>query len=598
MKKDKNASTDMTGYASIDRPWLKYYDKNSIDKEIPKKTLYRYAVESNANNGNGIAINYYGFKCSFKRFFREVDKIANAFTALGVKEGDFITICSASFPETIFANFALNKIGAIANNVDPRSNASRIEESINKVQSDYMIMLDIAYPKVNSIIKNTNIKKIFYISYMEFVPWVFKGTFKKKLVVQLATSGLKIPDIPTSDIYIPWQKFLKYGKGIKSKEAEYVPDRIAALVRTGGTTGEPKAVALTNDSAVSLVENYKATDLGLEKGQSLLNIIPGFSSYGWTFGTVMATCLGIENIIIPQFDVKDFADYFIKYKPNHIVGVPAFYTHLIDEPKMQNIDFSNFLTSISAGGDLIFEEDEKRVNDFLHEHGFKHNLIVGYGLSECNASVATRLNKCNVVGSVGIPLVNNTISIFRIQDNEESLGTDEELKYGEYGEICVTGSSQMLGYYKDEANTKKIQIMHRDGRIWTHTRDIGYMDKDGNIYPAGRLKRSVARPDGHKVWPSEIEKVILKHKYVKACCVVGIPSAESTQGEYPTALVVLEKNCNKRYLDIEQELRELCLLNLPDRDVAYAYVFGGEIPLTNNGKVDFEQVRKLIINHK
>ena len=148
-----------------------------------------------------------------------------------------------------------------------------------------------------------------------------------------------------------------------------------------------------------------------------------------------------------------FADYIIKYKPNHIVGVPTHYTSLMKDKRMEKVNFSKFLKSISAGGDYFLEGNEQEFNEFLHNHGYDKNVIVGFGLTECNSSVSTRLNKCNVVGSAGVPLAKNTISIFALPKDDNVEYTDKELKYGEYGEICITGPTQMLGYYKDKEKT-------------------------------------------------------------------------------------------------------------------------------------------------
>lgn len=580
----------LTNKPSLDRPWLRYYDKEAYHRDIPEKTYYRYAKDNNANNMDGIAIKYYGFQNTFRDFFDKVDKVANSFAALGVKEGDIVTICAPTFPETIYANYALNKLGAVANNIDPRTNAKRILDNLNKVGSDYLIMLDIAYPKIDTIIRESNVKKVICNSYMDFFPALYKPIFKKGLSKKLKSKGLKLPNIKYDDLYISWDSFIKLGKDTIAHEAEYIPNMPAAMVLTGGTTGTPKSVVLTNDSAINLVEQYKDTDLGLESGQSLLNIMPLFIAYGWSFGVVMAPALGVKNIIIPQFDQEEFADYIIKNKPNHIVGVPTHYTSLMHSKKIQNIDFSKFLKSISAGGDYFLEGNEKEFNTFLHNHGYDKNVIVGFGLTERNSSVATRLNKCNVLGSAGIPLSKNIVSIFAFPE-DGSKGTEKELGYGEYGEICIAGPTSMEGYYKDEDKTKEVQIKHSDGRIWTHTKDRGYMTSDGVLFACGRSKRMIIRPDGHNVWPMEMENIIKRHPFVEDCCVVGIPSDTTTQGEYPMAVVVLKDNCMIPLKTIEEELRELCLINLPERDVPYKYSFENSIPLTNVGKVDFIQVQ-------
>lgn len=579
-----------TNRPSMDRPWLQYYDNEVYTRDLPRKTYYRYAKDNNVDNMENTAINYYGFKTNFKGFFDKVDKIANSFSALGVKKGDIVTICSPTFPETIYANYALNKIGAVANNIDPRTNAKRILDNLNKVNSDYLVMLDIAYPKIDTIIRDSNVKKVICNSYMDSIPVLARPIFKRKLNMELEKKGLVIPDIPYGSLYINFKDFINIGRNTVAEEVEYTPNMPAAMVLTGGTTGIPKSVTLTNDSVISICEQYKDTDLGLEKGQSLLNIMPQFIAYGWSFGVVMAPSLGIEDINIPQFDPDCFADYIIKYKPNHIVGVPTHYTSLMHSEKMRNVDFSGFLKSISAGGDYFLLGSEQEFNEFLHSHGYDKNVIVGFGLTERNSSVATRLNKRNILGSAGVPLSRNIISIFDFP-KDGSNGTEKELGYGEYGEICIAGPSAMAGYYKDDEKTREVQIKHSDGLVWTHTKDRGYMTRDGVLFSCGRTKRMIIRPDGHNVWPMEMENIIKRHSAVEECCVVGIPSDTTTQGEFPMAVVVLKDNCTTPLEVVEKELRELCSVNLPERDVPYKYTFVDSLPLTNIGKIDFMEVQ-------
>lgn len=215
---------------------------------------------------------------------------------------------------------------------------------------------------------------------------------------------------------------------------------------------------------------------------------------------------------------------------------------------------------------------------------------MGFGLTERNSSVATRLNKRNVLGSAGVPLSRNIISIFDFP-KDGSNGTEKELGYGEYGEICIAGPSAMAGYYKDDEKTREVQIKHSDGLVWTHTKDRGYMTRDGVLFSCGRTKRMIIRPDGHNVWPMEMENIIKRHSAVEECCVVGIPSDTTTQGEFPMAVVVLKDNLTTPLEVVEKELRELCSVNLPERDVPYKYTFVDSLPLTNIGKIDFMEVQ-------
>ena len=573
---------EMTGYPSIDKPWLKYYSKTV--EEFSPKTIYEYARKTLTQRYNEDCICYYGENIKSKDVLRQIDRCANAFWALGIREGDCVTICSPTFPETIYANIALNKIGAIANNIDPRNNVKALAEDINKVNSKAVIVLDLAVVKIRKIENEICTSKIIVISYGDSIPFIKQIPFNAVLRKKLKAKGIPSFTLKWKLRYCTWSKFLMEGKNAKAEISRDGDNCVAAMVRTSGTTGKPKSVMLTNRGAISLVEQYKTTDLNLKEGESLLNIMPQFCAYGWTFGVVMTTCLGIINIIVPQFDQKEFAQNIIKYHPNHLVAVPTHYINLMEDPQMEQIDFSGWLHSISAGGDKFLEQKENAFNKWLNKHNYSGKVIVGYGLTEMNSSVATRLHCCNVPTSAGIPLPQNIISIFKYDEGMQA--STYELKYGEVGEICITGPSMMAGYYNDIEETQKIERLHDDGRVWIHTKDKGYMNENGVLYVLGREKNMIIRPDGYNVWPIQMENVILHHEAVKDCCVVGIPCG---QGELPRAVVVLKEQKNKE--KIERELREMCLQELSERDVPITYSFEEQLPLTDVGKIDVAEVR-------
>jgi len=168
-----------------------------------------------------------------------------------------------------------------------------------------------------------------------------------------------------------------------------------------------------------------------------------------------------------------------------------------------------------TGGDQLLENTENSINCFLKEHGCKYSIMKGYGMTEMgSAATFTSTEEVNVPGSVGIPCHCDTVKVIH-QD------TGEELKYNETGELCITGATMMKEYFGNHAETQKIMRLHKDGKYWIHTGDIGYITESGNIFIKGRIKRMIIRPDGHNVWPSQIEAVLTSHPSVSQCCVVG-----------------------------------------------------------------------------
>lgn len=209
----------------------------------------------------------------------------------------------------------------------------------------------------------------------------------------------------------------------------------------------------------------------------------------------------------------------------------------------------------------------------------------GYGMTEMSSSaVFTKNEQCNLIGSVGIPCLDN---ILKIIDPDSG----EELGYGENGEICLTGPSLIQGYFKNKKLTDAVFI-YENGERWIHTGDIGYMTEDGILFLQGRSKRMIIRYDGFKVIPGLIEKTICTHNEVKECAVVGIKDVMHGHGKLPVACVILKEG--EHSPDIEKRLKDLCESNLPEYEQPVKYLFVDSFPLTSIGKTNYQELEKMM----
>lgn len=150
----------MSGYPSIDKPWMKFYSEEAINTEIPKCTMYEYLWEKNKDNLENVALNYFGRDISYNEMFENIDKVAKSFTAVGIKKGDIIIMATVTTPETVYAFYALNCLGAIPNMVDPRTSVEGIKEYIQEVQAKYVLTLDVCYEKVEKAMVDTTVEKV------------------------------------------------------------------------------------------------------------------------------------------------------------------------------------------------------------------------------------------------------------------------------------------------------------------------------------------------------------------------------------------------------------------------------------------------------
>lgn len=559
----------LTGYPSIDKPWLKYYSDEAINEPLPECTMYEYLWENNKDHLDDVALVYFGRKITYDTLFSEIKKAAVAFIAAGVSAGDVVLMTTVTVPETIYAFYALNRIGAISNMADPRTSTEGIHKFAQEVNAKLILTIDVAYPKIAKAAVGTAVEKIITLSPADSLPSIKRAAYKA------ANHQAK----PTGSNCESWHEFISSSKRDICLPPANASSDCCVMVHTGGTTGTPKTVMLSNQNLNTMAMQYALLGIDISREQSFLNIMPPFIAYGVVLGIHMPLCLGLNDILIPQLDPNKFADLILKYKPAHLAGVPMHYEQLRTSPKAKKADLS-FFRMTGCGGDGMAEGFETAINGFLLQHKCKYPITKGYGMTEISSAATTNKLELNKLGSVGIPHLKTTVAIFEV-------GTDKELPYGEVGEICMRSPTVMLGYYNAPDEEKKVLVKHSDGETWIHSGDIGHMDTDGFLYINGRLKRMIIRPDGHNVWPSQIENVILSYPGVENCAVVGLPNPSGKHGMIPTAFIVLS-DPKITAAAIDAYSKE----HLPERDCALEYRFVSDIPLTPIGKVDYRALEK------
>ena len=559
---------------SVEKPWMKHYSEEVRTLPNPQTTAYRYMTESNANRQNEVAITYYGKKITHAELKKNIDATADAFAAAGVKQGDIVSFLSVATPETIYCIYALNKLGATANTIDPRMDVKSIRRAVVESESKIFVVISVSYEKIASIIDDIKQDLIITVSAATSLPFI------KKVAMNIKVKT----NIPYSDKIIKYEDFLAKGKGTTAVEAPYVGDAIFSIPYTGGTTGFAKGVMITNDGINSTAFNFVHAGLDYEKGDSFLDIIPVFTSYGMCCGMHMPLTLGLVLIPIPRFDLNQYGKLYKKFKPNHSVSTPAFYESLMLSEEVKNMDLS-FIKLLGSGGDTMNLGLEKKLNEFMKSHGMRYPITQGYGLSEASAAVTFGINNVCKTGSVGIPSLTITAGVF----DEE---TGKELGYNEIGEVCITGSSLMKGYYKRVEETENVLRKHEeDGKTWLHTGDLGYIDEDGFLFIIGRIKRMITRFDGHKVFPVNIESLVARHKEVNNCSAVGVADMDRTQGHYPVVFVEIDECVDDKETFCKNIFNE-CNTLLEERGRPVAVVHIDKIPLTGSGKNDFRTLEK------
>ena len=569
------STNERTGYPSVDKPWLKYYSEEAINAPLPECTIYEYLYENNKDFPSDIAINYLGRKITYKDLFENIDKTAAAFLKAGVKEKEIVTVALPSIPEALYCVYALDKIGAVANMIHPLAGKEETIHYFNEVESRVAVIFDGAYGAIADDIDKTSVEKVIVASRADSLPIALKMAYNLKV---------KSPKLD-GKIFITWKAFLQAGKGTTVKTVDKDCHEMAIISHTGGTTGEPKGVMCSDANINSLIYQTFCCFEHEERQHRALAVLPPFVNYSLVESMLEMLYLGYTVILLPKYEPEKIWDYIRNYRPNVILSIPAYWEMLLVNCDSRKEDMS-FLEQIYYGGEAMNKETERAIDDVLLKCGSKTELLKGLGSTELMAAASQTYPWCNAIGSVGIPLVKTNCKVV----NPE---TNEEMGYREDGEICFSGPTLMLGYYKKEDSTNDVIKIHEDGTRWLHTGDVGHIDTDGVIYVTGRIKRIIMTKgtDGQvtKLFPDRVEKAIFGCQNVELCCVVGVPNKERIN--YPKAFVVLKNKSADN--SVEKEIISICKQNLPDYMIPKEIQFMDDLPRTPRGKVDYRALEEM-----
>ncbi len=562
-------------------PWLKYFGDMPETLEYPQGSMYeslKHSFETNIH-GNCYKNNAYEFQgkgTSYPQFFKKIDRVARAFNAIGIGEGDKVTICMPNTPQGVDSFYALNRIGAVPAMIHPLSAVGEITFYVTNSHSKAVLVLDMFYEKVLEALEKVDYPvKVIVARIQDELP------FPLNMLYPLTVKNKPAP-LPTDNKdVISWNDFIKLGSKVKElPDVHPDKDDTAVILFSGGTTGTSKGIELTNMNMNALGYEVAAGAGFTMNGLRMFSVMPLFHGFGLGVGVHTALEAGGTCILIPQFTVKTYARDVKKYKPNVIVGVPTLFEALLRSDGFDGVDLT-FLRGVFCGGDSLSVELKKKVDAFLTEHKSQVQIREGYGTTECVTASCLTPHDFFREGSIGIPFPD---IYYQIVDPRN----DTELPYGEEGEICILGPTVMKGYLDNAEETASTLRYHKDGNRWLHTGDLGYMDEDGFIYYKQRMKRLII-VSGVNVYPSQVENTIDAHPDVLLSCAIGIP--DPYKMHKVKAFIVLRPGVEPSE-KIKEEILEHCRKNISRYAMPREIEFRTELPKTLVGKVAYRQLEE------
>ena len=556
-------------------PWKDYMGEVPMHLEYFDGSMFE-AVEQIAKKYPGnIAFTFMGKSTTYRQMIREIEQCAKALKTIGVREGDKVTIAMPNCPQAIYMFYAVNLVGGIANMIHPLSAEKEIEFYLNASESVAAVTLDQFYNKFEKVRERTKVVNMIIASVRDALSPTIKAGY-------MLTEGRKIEKIPEDAPVIMWKDFMKlshscYYKTYKVKREGADP---AVILYSGGTTGTTKGIVLTNKNFNALGQQVIAANPMFRPGDRMLAAMPLFHGFGLGIGIHTALVGGACCILVPNFNIRTYADLLRKKHPNFIPGVPTLFEALLRTTGLEKLDMS-FLMGVFSGGDSLSVELKHKVDAFLRAHNARVQIREGYGTTECvTASCLTPVDTARD-GSIGIPFPDTFYKIVRP-------GTTEEVAPGEEGEICLSGPTVMLGYLDNPKETALVLQRHNDGRIWLHTGDLGCMDTDGFVYFRQRIKRMIIT-SGYNVYPSQLENIIDGNENVLLSCVIGVK--DSYKMQKVKAFVVLKPGVAPTEA-VRQDLMAYCRKRIAKYAMPYEIEFREELPKTLVGKVAYRMLEE------
>ena len=555
-------------------PWIKNLGDMPAHLDYYKGSMFG-AVELIAKKyPDNIAFDFMGASTTYKKMLQDIEQCAKALRTIGVREGDAVTIALPNCPQAIQCFYAVNRVGAVANMIHPLSSEKEIEFYLNESESVTVITLDQFYGKIEAIRQNTKVVNVVLASIKDELSPMIKAGY-------MLTQGRKMEKIPEDAPVIRWADFLKLGNAcFWNYTVQRSAEDPAVVLYSGGTTGTTKGIVLTNLNFNALAAQIVGVNQMFRPGDKMLAAMPLFHGFG--LGVCIHSMLanGGRCILVPRFTAASYAKLITKYRCNFIAGVPTLYEALLRLPSMEKADLS-CLKGVFSGGDSLSVELKKKFDKFLYDHKAVIQVREGYGTTETVTACCLTPPHMAKEGSIGLPFPDTYIKIVKPD-------TDEELPYGEEGEILLAGPTVMKEYLHHPDETAHTLRKHADGLTWVYTGDLGMMDADGFVFFKGRIKRMIIS-SGYNIYPAQLENILDGHELIQMSCIIGVPDPYRIQRV--KAFVTLKPGVPANE-ETKNNILEYCKKYIAKYALPKDIEFRDELPKTLVGKVAYRKLEE------
>ena len=560
---------NLTGYPSIDRPWMKYYEgiDEKLATSIPEnKTVWDVIEKKLEEYYQYPAIEYFGKQISREEFTERVYIWARTFRAMGVAEEEVVPIYGPFCPDICAMTFALNMIGAIPYFLKLVITPEYLRKETEKAK--IAVVYEGMWENVACEFSKDKFKKVIVSTVYEDMdnPLKFAVSFASKM--KAIKSKSKIPN-EKKYIWLDEAKTIAdYYTGIV--RVPFVKDRSAFITASSGTTigGTVKGVVATNESTIVHMQMGKMSGIQYFPGDRCLDQLPPTISTSLNVLFFYALYNGMTVVLDPRVTEKDFYYQIVNLKPNMALTTgsawEAFFNRVLREMEQgKEFDFS-YAKAWTVGGEGTDVDKYKLWMEIMRRAKSQSRVHSGYGLSEAFSAVSVEeLNALydfsKPIMSVGIPYLGMNICVVDENGNE--------LSYNKRGELWVKSDSAMKEYY----NKPELTAATKTSDGWIRTGDIAQIDQNGFLYVEGRDKDKIGVLNGESFYLFDIANRIKENPYINDVLVLRKPTIENSNSL--VAHVVFKNNSlnDEQLTDIIMQINASLVDFLPEGIVVDSY---------------------------
>lgn len=577
----------------------KYHRKKPIKDFDLNQTMYSLVTSESKDDLALKATGFMGNDMSYNDLIISADKLAQAFYNIGIKDGENVAILTISMPIVQQSLLSLSKIGATMSWIDLRSKPKDVLRYINSGNCKTIIVFEDMLPLIESIIDETDVKKVVVSSPKDYLSPIIKvlAMLKDK------KDGKKIV-LPNDPRFVRFNDFIKnVDTNNLITPVSFEKDRPSLIVQSSGSTGKPKQIVHTEYNFNSAVQKMAYTDLPFYKGNTMHISIPPFIIYGLgnsIYASMAFTMKAEMNPFVDEntvyndlgkFDISLAAPLHYRYMYKQLIELNKSITELEKdnsleakkELKQKMKELKRVLTGIDRAKVFVSGGDKIGADELIEmQQTFNKVIVNGYGNNECLGATIVSPMYANKPGSIGVPMEGIEVKVV----NPE---TEEILPQGEIGELYISSDNLFVEYLNNPDETNKIKVIDELEKQWVKSGDLCYIDKDGYIIPRGRNRRLI-RKEAFKISPDTIEEVISSIPFVQDCVVVGVDDEKSLS--VPMAFIVL-KDETLSFDEVKDQIKEKCVEELPDYEVPTYFEQIEKVPYTPNDKQDFRALEEL-----